>query len=82
MSWCSFQGLFSIHDSSIICARADYWVEGRLDEFFEGFMVKDILGRLKVPLLILQANLQMGMINHVDVDWVKSLMAELSHVFL
>lgn len=60
----------------------DYWVEGRLDEFFEGFSVKDILERLKVPLLILQANPEMGMINHEDVEWVKSLMAELSHVFL
>jgi len=61
---------------------SDYWVEGRLDEFFEGFSVKEFLETLKVPLLVLQANPEMGMINHEDVEWARTLMPELSHVYL
>jgi len=59
---------------------SSYWA--RLEEFFEGFSVKDILEKLRIPLLVLQANPEMGMINHEDVEWVRDIMPELSHVYL
>jgi len=59
---------------------SEYWA--RLDEFFEGFSVKDILEKLRIPLLVLQANPEMGMINHEDVEWARAIMPELSHVYL
>ncbi len=59
-----------------------YLSEDGLDEFFEGFSVKDILEKLRIPLLVLQANPEMGMINHEDVEWARTIMPELSHVYL
>lgn len=59
---------------------SSYWT--KLDEFFEGFSVKGILEKLKTPLLVLQANPEMGMINHEDVEWARTIMPELSHVYL
>jgi len=61
---------------------SSYWAEGGFDEFFEGFSVKDILEKLRIPLLVLQANPEMGMINHEDVEWARAIMPELSHVYL
>ncbi|NIM45187.1 MAG: hypothetical protein GTO54_06070, partial [Nitrososphaeria archaeon] len=60
---------------------SSYWA--RLDEFFEGFSVKDILEKLRIPFLVVQANPEIwGMINHEDVEWARTIMPELSHVYL
>jgi len=59
---------------------SSYWT--KLDEFFEGFSVKDILEKLRIPLLVVQANPEMGMINHEDVKWARTIMPKLSHVYL
>lgn len=58
-----------------------YWAV--LDEFFEGFSVKDILEKLRIPLLVLQANPEIfSLIKNEDVEWAKAIMPELSHVYL
>jgi pimeloyl-ACP methyl ester carboxylesterase len=59
-----------------------YLSESGIDEFFEGFSMEDILENLRIPLLVLQANPEMGMITHEDVVWAKAIMPELSHVYL
>jgi pimeloyl-ACP methyl ester carboxylesterase len=68
--------------SSVDPEVSSYWAEGGFEEFFEGFAVKDILGQLRIPLLVLQANPEMGMIGHGDVEWARAIMPELSHVYL
>jgi len=59
-----------------------YLSEDGLDELWEGFSVKDSLVKIRIPLLVLQANPEMGMINHEDVEWVRAIMPELSHVYI
>jgi pimeloyl-ACP methyl ester carboxylesterase len=60
-----------------------YYAEGGHDEFLEGFSVKDILEKLRIPFLVVQANPEIfSMINHEDVEWARTIMPELSHVYL
>jgi len=86
-----FKDRYPNDDMDLIMLRAETWSKvdpeissywARLDEFFEGFSVKDILEKLRIPLLVLQANPEMGMINHEDVEWARTIMPELSHVYL
>jgi pimeloyl-ACP methyl ester carboxylesterase len=68
--------------SSVDPELSYYLSESGLDELLEGFSVKDILEKLSTPLLVLQANPKMGMINHEDVEWATSVKPDLSHIYL
>ena len=87
-----FKDLFPNDDMDFIMLEAEafsnadpelssYWA--KLDEFFEGFSVKDILERLRIPFLVIQANPELwSLIDHEDVKWARTIMPDLSHVYL
>lgn len=53
-----------------------HWVDGRLDLFFEGYDSEKILGSIKCPTLILQA--EKGMISLDEVIWARGINEELN----
>jgi len=85
-----FKDRYPNDDTDLIRLRAETWSKvdpeistywPRLDEFLEGFSVKDILEKLRTPFLVVQAGRSWA-IKHEDVEWARTVMPELSHVYL
>jgi len=59
-----------------------YWVENNFEEYFDGYSTQKLLENMQIPLLVVQANFKWGMIDDKHVEWAKTLMSTLSHVYL